>query len=180
MRLKADLSLPNSQHFTTWNKITQGSCSARSKLHTPPRRKASGWNGLEVQHDCISQVRSCWRWFSALSQQSMAWYRLHWRWCRAPCLNKSLGKHLGWESSPDTYSLCSHFHISTKDAAISLWGSLPYSALNDRHLVLSSIYRDYAKWVWEDEGKMDDGCLCPSFRHVHYGTKCDKLMSLKE
>lgn len=130
MRLKADLSLPNSQHFTTWNKITQGSRSACSKLHTPPRQKASGWNGLKVQHDCISQVRSCWRWFSALSQQSVAWYRLRWKWCRAPCLNKSLGKHFGWESSPDTYSLCSRFHISTKDAATSLWGSLPYSALN--------------------------------------------------
>lgn len=48
MRLKVDLSLPNSQHFTIWNKITQGSCSAHSMLPAPPRWKASGWNVLKM------------------------------------------------------------------------------------------------------------------------------------
>lgn len=93
MRLKVDLSLPNSQHFTIWNKITQGSSSAHSMLHASPRWKASGWNDLQVQRDCISQVRGCWRWASALSQHSVAWYRLCWKWCRA-----SLPQQEPWEA----------------------------------------------------------------------------------
>lgn len=144
MRIKVDLSLHNSQHFTIWNKITQGPHSARSVLHASLRWKAGGWSDLKARCDCISQVRGCWRGAPALSQQSVVWYRLCWKGCRTSLPQQQPWEKLwlrkvSWHLLP--LLLLSHFHKGCN--CLSLGEHSLGWPENDRQVVLSGIYRDH-------------------------------------
>lgn len=162
MRLKVDLSLHNSQHFTIWNEITQGPHSARSMLHASPRWKAGGWSGLEAQCDCISQVRGCWRRAPALSQQSVVWYWLCWKRCSTSLPQQQPWERfwlrkLSWHLLP--LLLFSHLHEGYNCLPLGEH-SLGWPE-NDRHV-------NYTIWTWEDGENWDGYVLVPNMciRHL--------------
>lgn len=148
MRLKVDLSLHNSQHFTIWNKITQGPHSARSVLHAPPRWKAGGWSDLKACCDCISQVRGCWRGAPALSQQCGVILAVLAVVQNFPASAAALGKVLAEEALlTSTLLLFSHFHKGCN--YLPLGEHSLGCPENDRQVVLPGIYRDHTIWTWE-------------------------------